>query len=157
MCWGKNREGSLKSPASRREFLSDPSHRIRFVYLPKHSSWLNQIEVIFGIVMRKVMRRGNFPSVSDLEAKLRAFLRYFNQTLARLVKRAGVPRLTTHGLRHTAATHMVRYAADLGEVRAAADILGHSPEMLMHTYSHALPESIKTVTAKIGERHRRLG
>ncbi len=52
------------------------------MYLPKHSSWLNQIEVIFGIVMRKVMRRGNFTSVADLETKLRAFLTYFNQTLA---------------------------------------------------------------------------
>ena len=81
----------------------------------------------------------------------------FSQTLDRLVKRAGVPRLTTHGLRHTAATHTVRYASDLGEVRAAADVLGHSPEMLMRTYSHAMPESIKTVTDKIGERGRRLG
>jgi hypothetical protein len=46
-------------------------------------------------------------------------------------------------------------ATDLGEVRAAADILGHSPEMLMKTYSHALPESIRTVTNKIGERSTR--
>ena len=59
----------LRSQATRREFLSDPSHRIRFVFLPKHSSWLNQIEVIFGIVMRKLMRRGNFTSVTDLEDK----------------------------------------------------------------------------------------
>jgi DDE superfamily endonuclease len=72
----------LKSQATRREFLSDLSHRIRFVYLPKHSSWLNQVEVIFGIVMRKVMRRGNFISVADLEEKLIAFLTYFNQTSA---------------------------------------------------------------------------
>ena len=73
----------LQRQASRREFLSDPSHRIRFVYLPKHSSWLNQIEVIFGIVMRKVMRRGNFTSVADLEDKLKRFLNYFNETMAR--------------------------------------------------------------------------
>ncbi len=53
--------------------------------------------------------------------------------------------LTSHRLRHTAATHMVTNAADLGEVRAAADNLGHSPEMLMKTYSHALRESIRTV------------
>lgn len=72
----------LRNQATRREFLSDPSHRIRFVFLPKHSSWLNQIEVIFGIVMRKVMRRGNFPSVADLEEKLRMFLKYFNETMA---------------------------------------------------------------------------
>ena len=75
----------------------------------------------------------------------------FDQTLERLVERAGVPRLTSHGLRHTAATHMVRHAADIGEIRAAADLLGHSPDMLMRTYAHALPESISAVTEKIGE------
>ncbi len=81
--------------------------------------------------------------------------RNFNRTLDRLIARAGVPRLTSHGLRHTAATHMVANASDLGEVRAAAEILGHSPDMLMKTYSHALPESIRTVTTKIGQRSAR--
>jgi transposase len=79
----KGQSGVLKNQASRRAFLSDSSHRIRFVFLPKHSSWLNQIEVIFGIVMRKVMRRGDFTSVDDLEDKLRQFLKYFNETMAR--------------------------------------------------------------------------
>ncbi len=65
---------------------------------------------------------------------------------------AGVPRLTSHGLRHTAATHMVRHASDIGEIRAAADLLGHSPDMLMRTYAHALPESVRTVTDKIERR-----
>ena len=76
----------------------------------------------------------------------------FDQTLERLVARAGVPRLTSHGLRHTAATHMVRHATDLGEIRAAADLLGHSPDMMMKTYAHSLPESVRTVTDKIGQR-----
>lgn len=76
----------------------------------------------------------------------------FDQTLERLVARAGVPRLTSHGLRHTAATHMVRHASDIGEIRAAADLLGHSPDMLMRTYAHALPESVRTVTDKIAQR-----
>lgn len=80
----------------------------------------------------------------------------FDQTLDRLVSRAGVTRLTSHGLRHTAATHMVRHASDLGEIRAAADILGHSPDMLMRTYAHAMPESIRTVTDKIERRSRGL-
>lgn len=76
----------------------------------------------------------------------------FDQTLERLVARAGVPRLTSHGLRHTAATHMVRQAADAGEQRAVADVLGHSPDMLMKTYAHALPDSIRAVADRIAAR-----
>ena len=68
--------------ATRKEFLSDINHRIRFVYLPKHSSWLNQIEIIFGIIHRKCLRGGNFTSVADLEAKLREFITYYNTTMA---------------------------------------------------------------------------
>jgi hypothetical protein len=79
----KGVRGILKSQKSRQEFLSELSHRIRFVYLPKHTSWLNQIEVIFGIVMRKVIRRGNFKSVEDLRGKLLAFLTYFNEVFAK--------------------------------------------------------------------------
>ena len=78
--------------------------------------------------------------------------RNFDQTFARLVAKADVPRLSSHGLRHTAATHMVRHASDIGEIRAAADILGHSPDMLMKTYAHVLPESMQTVTEKIAKR-----
>jgi integrase len=76
----------------------------------------------------------------------------FDQTLERLVARAGVPRLTSHGLRHTAATHMVRQARDAGELRAVADVLGHSPDMLMKTYAHALPDSIRAVADRIASR-----
>lgn len=67
---------------TRREFLSDPSHRIRFVYLPKHSSWLNQIEIFFGIMQRKCLRGGNFTSVPALESELRQFITYYNTTMA---------------------------------------------------------------------------
>ena len=68
--------------APRKEFLSDGAHRIRFVYLPKHSSWLNQIAIVFGIIHRKLLRSGNFTSVTDLEAQLRAFMAYYNVTMA---------------------------------------------------------------------------
>ena len=67
---------------TRKEFLSDVEHRIRFVYLPKHSSWLNQIEIIFGIIHRKLLRSGNFTSVADLEDQLRQFMDYYNRTMA---------------------------------------------------------------------------
>ena len=62
--------------------MSDPSHRIRFIFLPKHSSWLNQIETFFGIIMRKVIRRGHFTSVEQLNDKLRRLIAYYNQTMA---------------------------------------------------------------------------
>jgi hypothetical protein len=79
----KGRSGILKSVASRQVLLSDRSHRIRFVYLPKHTSWLNQIEIVFGIVSRRVMRRGNFKSLKDLHEKLFDFINYFNMTFAK--------------------------------------------------------------------------
>ncbi len=78
----------------------------------------------------------------------------FDQTLDRRVAKADVPRLTSHGLRHTAATHMVKHSVEMGEIRAIADILGHSPDELMRTYAHALPESVRTVTDKIERRTR---
>ena len=79
----KDRSGILKSMESRQAFLSDRSHRVRFVFLPKHSSWLNQIEIVFGIVGRRVMRRGNFKSLQDLKDRLLDFITYFNTTFAK--------------------------------------------------------------------------
>jgi integrase len=75
--------------------------------------------------------------------------RSYDRALARIVDNTGLPRLTSHGLRHTAASHMVQCAADLGELRAIADLLGHSPEMLMNTYAHALPNSQAAVVERL--------
>ena len=63
--------------------VSASYHRIRFVYLPKHSSWLNQIEIVFGIVARRVMRRASFPSIDALKDRLLRFIDYFNRTFAK--------------------------------------------------------------------------
>ncbi len=72
--------------ATREEFLAAPGKPIVFHYTPKHCSWMNQIEIWFAILVKKVIRRGNFSSKADLRAKLLAFIDYFNQTMAKPFK-----------------------------------------------------------------------
>ena len=86
---------------TRERFLTDPGaegaennvsrafgagHRITVSFTPRHASWLNQIEIWFSILARKLIQRGNFTSKADLGAKINAFIDVFNKTMAKPFK-----------------------------------------------------------------------
>ena len=79
----KGVRGPLRDRQSRADFLRCASHRIRFIYTPKHCSWLNEIERWFSKLARSVLRRGSFASVDALRTRVMDYIAYYNAVDAR--------------------------------------------------------------------------
>ena len=57
--------------------------RFRFVYTPKHASWVNQIEIWFSILHRRVLKHGHFRTAAEMVARIEGFVSHWNRKLAR--------------------------------------------------------------------------
>jgi len=79
----KGKNGILYNMDSRAAFLQDENHRSSEVYTPKHCSWLNQVEIWFGILSHSDLKRGNFKSTGELKQRILGFIDFFNNTLAK--------------------------------------------------------------------------
>jgi hypothetical protein len=69
----------LETGKQRRVFLADPTHKHVFHFTPTHGSWLNQVELWFSVLARRFLKRGDFASMADFEARLLAFVEDYNR------------------------------------------------------------------------------
>lgn len=86
-CLGeKGKEGVLKSMESREEFLTKKGNKPQIQFTPKHCSWMNQIEIWFGVIDRKALKRRSFGTINELIKRVGEFIEYYNSTMAKPFK-----------------------------------------------------------------------
>ncbi len=62
------------------ERLEDAWPNLRLIHLPIHASWLNQVEIYFSVVQRKVLTPNDFLDLAEVEQRLLGFQRRYQQT-----------------------------------------------------------------------------
>jgi DDE superfamily endonuclease len=77
-CHGPFEPHKLKKGVQRRAFLRAPSHCHVFHFTPKHGSWLHQAALFFGVLHRRFLARGSFPSIKDFARRLERFLQDYH-------------------------------------------------------------------------------
>ena len=61
------------------EFNEAHGNRFHFVYTPLHASWINQVEIWFSILQRRVIRYGDFATREELQARVEGFIKHWNR------------------------------------------------------------------------------
>lgn len=79
----KGKKGILKNKKSRLAFLESACFPIRFIYTPKHCSWLNQIETWFGFLQRNLLKDLSCNNVNELKCLINDYINVFNQFWAK--------------------------------------------------------------------------
>ncbi len=97
----KRKEGILKDMESRKAFLENENHSIRFVFTPKHCSWLNWVEVWFSKLGKRMLNKGNFKSIDDLVDKVTRFIEYHNLLEAKPYLWKACPDKIVHKIKET--------------------------------------------------------
>ena len=68
----------LRTGKQRKAFLTNPDHKHVFHFTPKHGSWLNQVELWFSTLARRLLKRGDFASAKEFTDRLTTYLDDYN-------------------------------------------------------------------------------
>ena len=60
--------------------LRDAYPNAIMIHTPVHASWLNQVEIVFSVIQKKVLTPGDFPGLGTLSYALHAFVNRYNRT-----------------------------------------------------------------------------